>query len=124
MTIFGLMRPPKLVTTGLTTVVLMCLLSAPSQTSASPEEKAKASVSVDCKHGSGLVQVNILSTRKIGKIHLVVKDAKGKAVYIEEGKAMSEELVRRFDKGMFPKGAVTLTVEARDFNITQEFVVQ
>ncbi len=115
------MRNQKLLSLGLVPIALVCLLNS---VTASPDEKEKASVSVDCKHGSGLIQVNILSTRKIGKIHLVVKDAKGKAVYIEEGKAMSEELVRRFDKGMFPKGAATLTVEARDFNITQAFTVQ
>ena len=45
-------------------------------------------------------------------------------VYFEEGKANTEELVRRFDKGMFPKGAATLHVQARDLDITQHFTVQ
>ncbi len=89
-----------------------------------PDERGKATVSVECTRASGLIQVNILNHRKIGNVHLVVKDAKGKTVYVEEGKAMTEELVRRFDKGMFPKGAATLTVEARDFSITQAFTVQ
>lgn len=89
-----------------------------------PNDKGKASVSVDCSRSSGLIQVNILNHRKIGNIHLVVKDAKGKTVYVEEGKAMSEELIRRFDKGMFPKGTATLLVEARDFSITQVFTIQ
>jgi hypothetical protein len=79
---------------------------------------------VDCSRGSGMIQVNILNHRKIGNVHLVVKDALGKTVYIEDGKAMTEELVRNFDKGMFPKGEATLTVEARDFTITQAFTIQ
>lgn len=97
--------------------------ASPALAPSHPEEK-KATVSVECSRASGLVLVNILNHRKIGNVHLVVKDAKGKTVYVEEGKAMTEELVRRFDKGMLPKGEATITVEARDFTITQAFTVQ
>ncbi|MBL7951013.1 MAG: hypothetical protein JNM62_04780 [Flavobacteriales bacterium] len=103
--------------------VCAVLASSSAMAPSHPDEK-KATVSVECTRASGLVQVNILHHRKIGNVHLVVKDAKGKTVYVEEGKAMTEELVRRFDKGMLPKGAATITVEARDFTITQGFMVQ
>lgn len=95
-----------------------------SDVTAAPGDKEKARVSVDCSRSSGLIQVNILNHRKIGNVHMVVKDEQGKTVYIEQGKAMTEELIRRFDKGMFPKGDATLTVEARDFTITQTFTIQ
>lgn len=115
------MRNQKLLSLGLASIALVSLLTS---VSAAPGNKEKASVSVDCSRGSGLIQVNILNHRKIGNVHIVVKDAKGKTVYVEEGKAMTEELVRRLDKGIFPKGAATLTVEARDFTITQAFTIQ
>lgn len=89
-----------------------------------PAEKEKATVSVACSRASGLIEVNILNYRKIGKVRLVVKDAAGELVYVEEGKALSDVLVRRLDKSMLPKGAATVTVEARDFTITQAFTVQ
>lgn len=109
-----------MVVTTLVALVGTASAVAPSH----PDEKSKATVSVNCTRASGLIQVNIQNHRKIGNVHLVVKDAKGKTVYVEEGKAMTEELVRRFDKGMFPKGNATLTVEARDFTITQAFTIQ
>lgn len=105
-------------------VLAALLLAIPATATNGPDGKGNSVVSVDCQRASGLIQVNVLNHRKIGKIHLVVKDAKGKTVYVEEGKAMTEELVRRFDKGMFPKGDATITVQARDFNITQHFTIQ
>lgn len=96
----------------------------PLQATNGPVERGQAVVSVDCQRGSGLINVSILNHRKIGKVHLEVRDAKGRIVYVEDGKAMTGELVRRFDKGMFPKGEATLMVQARDFTITQSFVVQ
>lgn len=88
------------------------------------DEPSRTTVSVECTRASGLVQVNILNHRKIGNVLLEVRDASGDLVYVEEGKAMSHELVRRFDKGIFPKGEATLNVQARDFNISRSFVVQ
>lgn len=106
--------------------LVLCLsLSALSALATNgPEERGRSTVSVDCQRGSGLINISILNHRKIGKVHLEVRDAKGRVIYIEEGKAMTEELVRRFDKGMFPKGAATLTVQARDFHITESFTIQ
>lgn len=115
------MRNQKLLSLGLASFVLVCLLNS---VNAASGDKEKARVSVDCARGSGLIQVNIVNHRKIGKVQIVVKDAKNRTVYIEEGMAMSGELVRRLDKGMFPKGAATVIVEARDFNITQAFTIQ
>jgi hypothetical protein len=109
---------------GLSVLALICLMDSPIAVAITPVDKGAARVSVECQRNSGLIQVNILNHRKIGKVHLVVKDAKGRTVYIEEGKAMSDELVRRLDKGMFPKGEATLTVTARDFAITQAFTIQ
>ncbi|HRF81764.1 MAG TPA: hypothetical protein PL070_16925 [Flavobacteriales bacterium] len=106
-------------------LVFAAALSAASlQATNGPTEKSKAVVAVDCHRGSGLIQVSIANHRKIGKVHIEVRDSNGALVYVEEGKAMTEELVRKFDKGIFPKGAATLTVQARDFQITQAFTIQ
>ncbi len=53
-----------------------------------------------------------------------IGDAAGRSLYREAGKAMSTELVRKLDKGVFPKGEHTLTVTAKDFSITQVLVVE
>ncbi|MBX2971665.1 MAG: hypothetical protein KF797_01045 [Flavobacteriales bacterium] len=105
-------------------VLSALVLAAPLQATKGPDERGRAVVAVDCQRNSGLINVSIANHRKIGKVHIEVRDAKGALVYVEEGKAMTEELVRRFDKGMFPKGAATLTVQARDFKITQAFTIQ
>lgn len=104
----------------LAVVALLC--AAPAQ--AFPGGNDEAKVSVQCARGSGLIQVNIQNHRKIGKVLLEVKDAKGHVLYSEEGKAMTEELVRRLDKGLFPKGETTLEVTAKDFAITHHFVIE
>ena len=84
----------------------------------------EAGVKVCSTPTSGLIEVSIENHRKIGNVRMEVKDSSGRTVYVEEGKAMSDELVRRLDKGMFAKGNATLTVETRDFVITQGFTVQ
>lgn len=91
----------------------------------SAEGKAgEATVRVECTRSSSLINISILHERRIGKVKITVTDATGKVFYIEEGKAMKNELVRRIDKQGFAKGEMTLRVETRDFNITQHFVVQ
>ncbi|MCB0767369.1 MAG: hypothetical protein KDB95_09215 [Flavobacteriales bacterium] len=106
-------------------LILGALLSAaPLLAANGPDVDGASSVKVECQRGSGMINVSIKHHRRIGKVHLVFRDAKGKTVYVEEGKAMTEELVRRFDKGMFPKGAATLSVQARDLDITETFTVQ
>lgn len=84
----------------------------------------EATVRVECARNSSLINISILHERRIGKVKITVTDANGKVFYIEEGKAMKNELVRRIDKQGFAKGEMTLRVEARDFSITQHFVVQ
>jgi hypothetical protein len=99
------------------------LLSAPA-VHASPGGGDEATVSVECSRGSGLILISIANHRRIGNVKLEVRDAQGRSLYYEEGKAMTEELVRRLDKGVFPKGEAVLTVTARDFAITQHFNIQ
>lgn len=84
----------------------------------------EATVRVECTRNSSLINISILHERRIGKVKITVTDATGKVFYIEEGKALKNELVRRIDKQGFAKGEMTLRVDARDFSITQHFVVQ
>ena len=83
-----------------------------------------ATVRVECTHASSLINISILHERRIGKVKITVCDANGKVFYIEEGKALKNELVRRIDKQGMTKGEMTLTVEAHDFRIEQRFLVQ
>lgn len=85
------------------------------------KDKGEARVMVQASHASAFVHVSITSFRKIGKVLIEVKDADGRTLYREAGKALTPELVRRLDKNVFPKGALTLSVTARDFAITQRF---
>ena len=104
----------------LTVAALLCAVPAQALPGGDDEPK----VSVHCTRGSGLIQVSISNHRKIGRVLLEVKDAKGHVLYSEEGKAMTEELVRRLDKGLFPKGETTLEVTAKDFAIKHHFVIE
>lgn len=98
------------------------MLAAPAFSAPLPAEKS--SVSVECVKGSGLIQVSIENHRKIGNVLIEVRNEKGEVVYREEGKALTGELVRRLDKGMFRNGPATVTVESRDFRITRAFEVK
>lgn len=104
----------------------VCLLlgAGPSWAADSKKKEGSASVSVDCQHYSGLIKLSILSHRKIGKVHIEVHDSTGRLIYVEEGKAMTAELVRQYDKAMLPKGAASVRVRARDLDITKDFTVQ
>jgi hypothetical protein len=84
----------------------------------------KSRVRVECHKASGIIGVNVTSHRKIGDVVLEVRNKEGRTLYREEGRAMSTELVRRLDKGVFPKGAHTVTVTAKDFTISQELVIE
>ncbi|HEX2617956.1 MAG TPA: hypothetical protein VHL57_10460 [Flavobacteriales bacterium] len=84
----------------------------------------KARVEVVSNKGSGIIGINITSARRIGKVLIEVKDRTGRTLYREEGKALTEELVRRLDKSLLPKGELTLQVTARDFRIEQVFTVE
>jgi hypothetical protein len=89
-----------------------------------PGKDGPTKVEVSASRQSALVSVNIVSHRKIGNVVIEVRDAKGHVLYKEEGKALTPELVRRLDKGVFPKGELTLSVTARDFSVTRPFVVE
>ncbi len=84
----------------------------------------RATVNVESHRGSSMIMINVLNHRKIGSVLLELKSRDGVVLYREEGKSMSTELVRRLDKGLFPKGDHTLTVTAKDFSITQAFSVE
>ncbi len=103
--------------------IALAVLSA-GTTQAADGGKDEAKVTVQCARGSGLIQVSVSNSRKIGKVLLEVKDANGRVLYSEEGKAMTGELVRRLDKGLFPLGATTVEVTARDFAVSQHFVIE
>ena len=104
------------------TIALVALSSVSLHAAGGGKDDPK--VSVQCARGSGLIQVSVSNHRKIGNVLLEVKDANGRVLYSEEGKAMTGELVRRLDKGLFPLGEKTLEVTARDFAITQRFVIE
>ncbi|HMC96620.1 MAG TPA: hypothetical protein VKG92_03145 [Flavobacteriales bacterium] len=103
-------------------IVLTLFSAGPVVAASGGKEEPK--VTVQCSRGSGLIQVSVSNTRKIGKVLLEVKDASGRVLYSEEGKAMTGELVRRLDKGLFPLGATTVEVTARDFAVSQHFVIE
>lgn len=83
-----------------------------------------ANVKVECSSASAFINLRIEHCRRIGKVVIEVKDATGKVLYREEGKALSNMLVRRLDKGVFPNAELTLSVSTRDFSITQVFAVK
>ncbi len=83
-----------------------------------------ANVKVDCATTSAFINIDIAHCRRIGHVTIEVKNADGKVLYREEGKALAEVLVRRLDKGVFPKGDLSLSVTARDFAITQIFSIR
>jgi len=87
-----------------------------------PPEGAR--VEVTCSRSSAFVSVSINSDRPIGKVVIEVVDEKGRTWYKEEGKALTPELIRRLDKGGFPKAAMTLKVTAKDFEVSRAFKVE
>jgi hypothetical protein len=89
-----------------------------------PGKDGSTKVEVIASRQSALVSVNIVNHRKIGNVVIEVRDAKGVVLYKEEGKALTPELVRRLDKGVFPKGQLTLSVTARDFSVTRPLVIE
>lgn len=81
-------------------------------------------LNVICSRASSMVQIQLAGHHKIGKLVMEIKDLQGRVLYREEGKAMTGELVRRLDKGTFPRGTHELTVVAKDFAITQRFTIE
>jgi hypothetical protein len=89
-----------------------------------PGGEKEATVFVEANRTSAFIHILVNNHRKIGGVVLEVKDLEGRVLYREEGKAMTGELVRRLDKGVFPKGEHTVTVVSRDFAITQRFTIE
>lgn len=96
----------------------------PMANGAAPGGGNEATVFVEATRSSAFIHILINNHRKIGNVALEVKDMEGRVLYREEGKAMTGELVRRLDKGVFPKGEHTVTVVSRDFSITQRFTIE
>ncbi len=83
-----------------------------------------AKLNVEASRRSAFVTIALQHDRRIGPITLEVKDHLGRTLYKEEGKAMQDELVRRLDKGVLPKGEHTLFITTRDLKLSERFVVE
>lgn len=106
-------------------LLLATLLSSVPSIGASPgRPEGTTKVEVVCSRSSAFVSVSINSFRPIGKVVIEVVDAQGRTWYKEEGKALTPELVRRLDKGAFPKAALTLKVSAKDIEASRPFTVE
>ena len=117
--------PMKRIPTTLTAIFAAAMmLSFTTGGGPSRSETGLTNVQVECSRSSAFVLVNITSFRRIGAISLEVQDGTGRTLYKEEGKALTSELVRRLDKGGFPRGAHTLLVTSKDFALTRSFTVE
>ncbi len=110
----------KYIRSGLLSLVLVH--AVPLSAGKAGEEEAR--VVVQCSRSSAFVNVNINSCRRIGKVVIEVLDTTGTVLYREEGKAMTPELIRRLDKGGFPRGPLTIHVTTKDFRLSQDFTVE
>jgi|688.fasta_scaffold02710_8 hypothetical protein len=99
-------------------------LVATRSTAAVPGCDRKPKVQVTCSRSSPLIDLNVTSCRKIGNVVIEVRDASGKSLYREEGKAMTPQLIRRLDKGTFPKGDLVVSVTTHEFRVDQPFTVE
>ncbi len=109
----------------LRTILFALLLASTPVVQAEPGvSDGTTRVDVSCSRSSAFVNVSINSDRPIGKVVIEVVDAQGRTWYKEEGKALTPELVRRLDKGGFPKAALTLKVRAKDFEVTRPFTIE
>lgn len=81
-------------------------------------------LSVQCSRTSAFVNIQIAHSRKIGKVALEIRDKEGRVLYREEGKALTEELVRRLDKAVLPRGTHVLSVQGKDLSLSQAFTIE
>src|SRR5690606_21479323 len=105
-------------------ITLVVATGVSSMAPAATPPDGEARLEVACDRRSAFVNISINSFRRIGVVKLEVRDARGVVLYREEGKALTAELVRRLDKGSFPKGTHTLVVEARDLALSRPFTVE
>lgn len=103
-------------------VALSLSLASPTF-GAVPGSDNESTVFVETQRNSAFIHILVNNHRRIGNVVIEVKDLDGRVLYREEGKALTGELVRRLDKGVFPKGEHALTVQAKDFSITQRFSI-
>lgn len=108
----------------LRSVFFASLLSAIPAAHALPALPEGTRVEVTCTRSSAFVSVSINSDHPIGRVVIEVVDQQGRTWYKEEGKALTPELIRRLDKGGFPKAAMTLRVTAKDFEVYRAFKVE
>lgn len=107
----------------LTAVAILSLAASSVVHAANPGCDRQPKFEVTNISGSGAISVSVVNCRKIGNVVLEVKDASGRTLYREEGKALTPELVRRLDKGIFPKGQHTLVITAKDFAVSKVLVI-
>lgn len=105
-------------------VALLVSLAGTTLAPAATPPDGEARLEVACERRSAFVNVSINSFRKIGHLRIEVRNAQGIVLYCEEGKALTPELVRRLDKGAFPRGTHALIVQARDFRLERPFTVE
>lgn len=106
-------------------VLMASLVSSASWARPTPgHPEGAARVEVTCTRASAFVNVSINSDRPIGKVVIEVVDEQGRTWYKEEGKALTAELIRRLDKGGFPRKQMTLKVTAKDFEVSRPFKVE
>lgn len=106
------------------TLSIVALLSAAPMQASVPDGGEEATVFVEAGRGSAFIHILVNNHRRIGNVVIEVRDIHGRTLYKEEGKAMTDELVRRLDKGMFPRGEHLLAISARDLSITQRFTIE
>lgn len=112
-------RPAATLRMALLVLSIACGSFVPAATP--PDGEARLEVA--CERRSAFVNVSINSFRKIGRVRIEVRNAQGLVLYCEEGKALTPELVRRLDKGAFPRGTHAVIVQARDFRLERPFTV-
>ncbi|MBV6404876.1 MAG: hypothetical protein IT228_14555 [Flavobacteriales bacterium] len=104
--------------------LLALLLLGATMTVRAGGEDRTGTARVECSRSSGLIRIHLDAERRIGRVLLQIADAEGRLLYREEGRALRDELVRVLDKGLFPKGALVLTVKARHLDLEQRFTVE
>ncbi|MCB0791773.1 MAG: hypothetical protein H6595_11920 [Flavobacteriales bacterium] len=110
---------------ALRTVLLALVMGVTAMVSAKGGRTAeRTSASVECSRASAFIKLQLHSDHRIGKVTIEVRDLDGRTWYKEEGKALTNELVRLLDKGVFPKGEMRLLITGRDLRIEQLFVVR
>lgn len=108
----------------LTASLALAVALQPASAAAHESPAGDGAVKVECHKGSSLIQLSIRNHRRIGKLRIEVRSEDGRTLYIEEGKALTGELVRRLDRGIFPRGTHTVVVTTRDITASERIVCE